>query len=258
MRRSSIFIALAIIGFISLTGAYAQSADDIIKASRERVQAETVSTRARMLIRAKDGSITERLVDQYSSKKEGRLRTVVVFQKPASVAGSRFLTIENPNGSEDRWIYLPSLGKVRRIAATEGSGSFMGTDLSYDDLSSTDRDTDADTHIKLPDGVAAGKAAWVIESTPKTPYQYSKVISYIDKSNNTPIKMELYDKKGKLLKVMEMGKYQDIQGRLTSLSYTMSNVQEQTATTVNVEIMRYDDPIPDSVFTTRYLETGRP
>ncbi|MDD3821178.1 MAG: outer membrane lipoprotein-sorting protein, partial [Spirochaetales bacterium] len=125
---------------------WGQNAEEIMKRSRNRIEAKTVSTRARMVISAKDGSSTERLVDQYSSTEKEITKTVVVFQKPASVAGTRFLTIENPGKAADQWIYLPSLGKVRRIAASEGSASFMGTDLSYDDLSSADRDPDLDSY----------------------------------------------------------------------------------------------------------------
>ena len=158
-----------VISFI-LTGAFAiaQDAASIVEQSRNRIKADTVSTRSRMIITAKNGSVTERLMDQYT-KKDGRgnNRAIIVFQEPASVRGSRFLTIENPGRSNDQWIFLPSLGRVRRIAASEGSGSFMGTDFSYDDISSADRKADLDNHRFLREESFQGKACYVIESTPK-------------------------------------------------------------------------------------------
>jgi len=182
-----------------------------------------------------------------------------VFQKPASVAGTRFLTITNPGREDDRWIYLPALGKVRRIAASEGSSSFMGTDLSYDDVSSADRSVDADTHVLLRDETLDGKDSWVIESKPKdSSYQYSKMISWIEKSTRIARKIELYDRKGELVKVLEILKAEDKQGRLTPTVTRMSTVKAKTSTTIYVEIVKYDDPIPASVFTTKFLETGRP
>jgi hypothetical protein len=57
---------------------------------------------------------------------------------------------------------------------------------------------------------------------------------------------------------MESGSPKDIQGRLTAMNTKMTNVQAGTSTSIQIEILKYDDPIPDSVFTTRYLETGRP
>ena len=238
---------------------WGQNAEEIMKRSRNRIEAKTVSTRARMVISAKDGSSTERLVDQYSSTEKEITKTVVVFQKPASVAGTRFLTIENPGKAADQWIYLPSLGKVRRIAASEGSASFMGTDLSYDDLSSADRDPDLDSYQLLREESLGGRPCWVIEDRPKSrDYQYSKMLGWIDKENYIALKMELYDKRGNLAKIMEMGEIKDIQGRLTPTLTKMSSVQAGTSTTIYTEIMKYDDPIPAGVFTERFLLTGRP
>jgi len=260
MAATAIAFASAIgVQSVSAQAAGATSAEEIIKSSRDRIKADTVSTRSRMVIVAKDGSTTERLVDQYSSDKDGPSKTVVVFQKPASVAGTRFLTIDNVGKDDDRWIFLPALGKVRRIAASEGSGSFMGTDLSYDDVSSADRAVGEDDHRLLREEALDGKDSWVIESTPKdSGYQYSKMVSWIEKSTRIALKIELYDRKGGLVKVLEILKAEDKQGRLTPTVTRMSTVKAKTSTTINVEIVKYDDPIPASVFTTKYLETGRP
>jgi outer membrane lipoprotein-sorting protein len=236
----------------------AEDADSIVRASRDRINSKTVSTRSRMVIAAKDGSTTERLLDQYSSDAASGERTLIVFQKPAGVAGTRFLTVEKEGGGDDRWIFLPSLGKVRRIAASEGSGSFMGTDLSYDDISSASRDTSADAHKILRDESLDGEACYVIESVPNdSAYQYSKMVSWIAKDTKIAKKIELYDRKGNLAKVLEILKVEDVQGRLTPMVTKMSTVSEKTSTTINVEIIKYDDKIPDGVFTTDYLATGK-
>lgn len=252
-------LTVAVALFVAAGFAWGQSAEEIVRASRDRIRANTTSTRSRMVIAAKDGSTTERLVDEYSADAKGGNRTVVVFQKPASIAGTRFLTMENPGKDSDRWIFLPSLGKVRRIAASEGSGSFMGTDLSYDDVSSLDRDVDLDVYALLREEPLDGKDCWVIESRPKDPaYQYSRMIAWIEKSTNISRKMELYGKKGDLAKVMEILETKDVQGRLTPTVTRMSTIAAKTSTTIYVELLEYDDPIPASVFTTKFLETGRP
>lgn len=238
---------------------FSQSADDIVRASRERIDAKTVSTRSRMTIYAKDGSTTERLLDQYSLDSPQGNRTVIVFQRPASVAGTRFLTVENPGKAGDRWIFLPSLGKVRRISSAESSGSFMGTDFTYDDVSLTDRDYREDSHRLLREESIEGTLCWVVESVPKgSDFQYSKSISWIDKSNNVALRVQLFDKKGELQKQLDMGRLETVQGRPTPMTMKMANLQTRTSTVVDVEIVKYDDKIPESVFTTRFLETGRP
>jgi outer membrane lipoprotein-sorting protein len=238
---------------------YAQDAESIVRSSRDRIKADTVSTRSTMIITARDGTKTERMIDQYSKDgPKGNDRTIIVFQRPASVAGTRFLTMENPGADDDRWIFLPSLGKVRRIAASEGSGSFMGTDLSYDDISSASRGADLDRHTLLREENLGGSACYVIESVPRdSSYQYSKMIQWIDKETKVAMKIELYDKKAVLVKILEILKVEDVQGRLTPMATKMSTLAAGTSTLINVDIIKYDDPIPESVFTTAYLETGR-
>jgi len=250
-----ILIALS----LTASAVFSQSAEEIVRASRERINADTVSTRSRMVITAKDGGVTERQLDQYTSKIAGSNKTVVVFQKPAPVAGTRFLTISNPGKIDDRWIFLPSLGKVRRIAAGEGSGSFMGTDMSYDDISSMDRAVSLDTYTLLKEENLDGKTCWVIEAKPKDEtYQYSRMVGWIEKTTSVSLKMELYDRKGVLVKVMEIQSLKDVQGKLTPIITKMSTVQAKTSTTIYVDIIKYNDPIPASVFTERFLLTGRP
>ncbi len=256
MKKSIVICALAALSAFSLS---AQSADDIVKSSRDRIDAKTISSRSRMTIYAKDGSTTERLLDQYSADSDTGNRTMIIFQKPASVAGTRFLTVEKKGSTDDRWIFLPSLGKVRRISSAESSGSFMGTDFSYEDVSISDRDYKEDTHVLLREEALDGVPCWVIESTPKdSGFQYSKTVSWIGKGDYVARRIDLFDKRGEAFKRLEMGDIKSVQGKLTPMSMKMSNLQEKTATAVSVEIMKYDDKIPPSVFTTRFLETGRP
>jgi len=249
------FVLFAAAGLVS-----AQDAASIVEQSRNRIKADTVSTRSRMIITAKNGAVTERVMDQYSKKDaQGNARAVIVFQDPASVRGSRFLTVENPGREKDQWIFLPSLGKIRRIAASEGSGSFMGSDFSYDDISSTDRKTDQDNHRILRTEKFNDKDCYVIESSAKDAnYQYSKMIQWIDAKNFVIYKIELYDRRGNQVKLLEIPEYREVQGRLAPYVTKMTTIADGTSTSINVVNLKYDDPIPEGVFTTRFLETGRP
>ena len=237
-----------------------ESAVTIVERSRNRIEADTVSTRFRMVITARGGAVTERLMDQYSKKdNNGNNRAVIVFQEPATVRGTRFLTIENPARANDQWIFLPSLGRVRRIAAAEGSSSFVGTDFSYDDIASVDRKANLDNHILLREERFQGRDCYVIESTPlDTNYQYSMMIQWIDKENYVSHKVELFDRRGNQIKLLEILELQEVQGRLAPMVTRMTTLAAGTSTTLNVVNLRYDDSIPESVFTTNFLETGRP
>jgi outer membrane lipoprotein-sorting protein len=253
---------LCCFGAFVLAGAvFAQDAVAIVDASRNRIDAATVLTQSKMVITAKSGSTTERVINQYSKDdKNGNSRVIIEFLSPASVKGTRFLTIAKQGGNDDQWIFLPELNRVRRIASSEGSGSFMGTDMSYNDLSAiSSRDADKDTHKLLREENYAGGDCYVIESTPKDPsFEYSKMISWIDKANQVCRKMEMYDRQGKLKKLMEVQKLEDQQGYLTPMVTKLSTVDAGTATTITVQKIQYNANIPEGAFTTRYLETGRP
>ncbi|MDR2730003.1 MAG: outer membrane lipoprotein-sorting protein [Treponema sp.] len=236
----------------------AQDALSVMNSAKNRVKMDTISSRSRMVITAKDGSTTERVIDQYSKDGPNGARTVIVFQRPANVAGTRFLTMDTASGGSDRWIFLPSLGRVRRIAASESGGSFMGTDFSYDDISSMDRDISLDTHTLLREETLNGKPCYVIQSVPKdNSYPYSKTVSWIDKASFLIYKSEMYNRRDELVKVMEMSDFKDVQGRLTPMQTKISTVTAGTSTTIYMEIIKYDDQIPEAVFTAAYLETGR-
>ena len=257
MRR----ILNVVLAFFLFGGlAHAQSALSIVEQSRNRIKADTTSTRSKMLITAKNGAVIEREIDQYSKKdRQGNNRAVIVFQNPASVKGTRFLTIQNPGKDNDQWIYLPSLNRVRRIAASEGSGSFVGTDFSYDDISSADRKADLDNHRIVREEKYQGNDCYVIESIPKDAnYQYSKMIQWIGKDNFVTYRIELYDKRGTQVKLLEILELKEVQGRLAPFVTKMTTLAAGTSTSLNVDILKYDDPIPEGVFTAGFLETGRP
>jgi outer membrane lipoprotein-sorting protein len=165
--------------------------------------------------------------------------------------------MDNAAGKSDQWIFLPALGKVRRIASSESGGSFMGTDFSYDDMSLMSRDVSEDTHSILREETLNGAACYVIQSLPKNAadFQYAKTVSWVDKSNYRMYKVELYNKCGAVEKLMELSGYKNVQGRDTATQTKVSTIAAGTSTTIYMDIIKYDDPIPE--FTTAYLETGR-
>jgi hypothetical protein len=211
-----------------------------------------------MVVRAKNGTTKEMIIDQYSKDGPNGSRTMIVFNAPASQKGTRFLSMENGAGATDQWIFLPSLGKSRRIASSESGGSFMGTDFSYDDMSLMGRDAGEDTHSLVGEEALNGTACYVIQSIPRdASYQYSKTVSWVDKGSSLIYKTELYDRRGTVVKVLEMSDYRDVQGHLTPIQTKISTTAAGTSTTIFMDRIDYEMNIPEGVFTPAYLETGR-
>jgi outer membrane lipoprotein-sorting protein len=236
----------------------AQDAEEIVRGSRERIQADSVYTRSTMVLVAKNGTPTEQEIEQFSKDGPRGNRVLIVFHRPRSVAGTRFLTMENPGREDDRWIFQPARGRVQRVPAADGSKSFVGTDFSNDDISSTDRDAGLDSHSLLREEDLGGNPCYVIQSVPKdSSYQYSKMIQWIDRNTRVCHKIELYDKRNVLVKTLEILKLEDKDGRLSPMQTRMTNHAAGTYTQINVDSIRYNAPIPEGFFTQEYLATGR-
>ncbi|MDR3301609.1 MAG: outer membrane lipoprotein-sorting protein [Spirochaetaceae bacterium] len=256
MKRFTLFVLSAALCAGSV---FAQDTVGVMQKVKDRNQVQTLSSRSRMVSTAKKGSTTERTMDQYAKDDaNGNSRAVMVFQSPATVKGTRFLTMDNAAGKSDQWIFLPSLGKVRRIASSESGGSFMGSDFSYDDMTMMDREVALDTHTILREETLDGAACYVMQSVPKDgSFQYLKIITWVDKSNYRVYKRELFNKRGAVEKTIEMSGYKDVQGHDAATQTKISTLSAGTSTTIYMDIIKYDEPIPEGVFTTVYIETGR-
>ena len=113
------------------------------------------------------------------------------FREPGDVRGMALLVNKYPERDDDRWIFIPALGAVRRIAASDSRSSFVGSDFTYEDVSG--RDLSADTHTLLREEKVGDKMCYVIQSVPKGRAEYTKKLAWIDKNTFLPIREEYYD-----------------------------------------------------------------
>lgn len=154
--------------------------------------------------------------DEVKRKMEGRVKernkkgkgdlSLFVFSWPADVKGTKMLTSINKESSDDQWLYLPSLKRVKRINSSNKKGSFMGSEFSYEDLAA--QEVEKFTYKHLKEGVLNKRPVHIIERFPKEKKSgYSKQIVYLDKTYNHPLKIEYFDKKSELLKTSEFSKF---------------------------------------------------
>ncbi|MDC7219065.1 MAG: outer membrane lipoprotein-sorting protein [Spirochaetales bacterium] len=203
------------------------------------------------------GDVDSRMVEEWTTEEGDLASTIMVFRSPASVANTRFLQKENDGRDDDKWIYLPALKRVRRIASSDGDKSFMGTDMTYDDMET--REVEQDNHELLGEETVGSWNCYKVKVTAKDPAdsQYSYKIAWYDKESWYPVKVEMYDKNQALLKVMSVEDLKTVDGYLTPMSVYMENVQENHATRVTMMKIVYDEPVNDRLFTTTFLEQGR-
>lgn len=232
-----------------------QNADDVKKPSFTRAQ-------VKMVLIEKSGAKEERIIDEWG-KNEGGLSTVVMqFNTPASVKGTRFSQKENASGPDTKFIFLPDVGTVRPVAASQGSSSFMGSDATYDDMST--RAVDADTHELLAEKEAKNGFANCakVKSTPKDlkEAQYAYRISWVDKDTWVPVYVEMYSKKtGKICKVLEVKSLKVIKGYPTPLVNEMTNLEtgHKTQLLMTEDRLKFDEPINPAYFSKGFLQNGK-
>ncbi len=146
------------------------------------------------------GDRTERKMSNQILEKEGEGDlSRIEFKYPPDVSGTRMLTISHKRDDDDQWLFLPAIKRVKRISSRNKSGSFMGSEFSYEDLGS--QEPEKFKHKWLSDEVFEGRDCWKIERIPNDKRSgYSKQVLWIDKGYMNAVKIEYFDRKGELLK----------------------------------------------------------
>ncbi len=237
----------------------AESGEEIMQEVMDTQQAESSAMDIRMVLADPDGDESIRRFQTLVVEENGLRKTITVFLEPASVKNTRFLTIENESRADDQWIYLPALRKAKRIAASERSGSFMGSDFSYSDMSLLNAAVTEASHTLLREEAFNGFECYVVESIPteQSGSEYGKHISWVDKATWLTPKVELYGQDQRLQKMLETREFDEVQGYRIAREMTMTTVASGHKTILEVVQVKYDIPIDPGYFTTTFLESGR-
>ncbi len=173
----------------------------------------------------------------------------VYFLEPPDVEGMVYMVWKHLGRDDDRWLYLPALDLVRRIAATDKRSSFVGSDFVYEDISGRTRDQDTHELVEEKDDV------YVIKCVPKRPetVEFAYYIVQIRKDNFVPVKFEYYDGTGKLFRTIEVLEIKDIQGYPTVTKARATNLETGGHTDLDYKSVEYNLGIPENIFTERYL-----
>lgn len=257
MNLKKTLAAMAAIATVTAGAAFAQTADEIVQKSHDVKEPAFTHSAVQMDLIEANGTTESRMVEEWGRSANGLKSVVMVFHSPATVKDTRFLQVENAGRDADKWIYLPALRTTRRVASSEGSKSFMGTDATYDDMG--DREVAQDTHELAGEETVGQYSCWKIKSSAKDPAdsQYAYRISWIDKASYVPVKVEMYDKKGALLKVLTVDKLEQTNGYWIPMIDNLKNVQTGHSTKLSITKIEIDKPLSDKLFTSNFLNTGR-
>ena len=166
-------------------------------------------------------------------------RSIMVFDKPRDIAGTALLIHSNVLEPDDQWIFLPVLKRVKRIASRNKSGSFMGSEFSYEDMMSSE--VSRYSYKWLRDEACGDLTCHVFERYPLYEFSgYTKQVVWADANDYQPRKVEFYDRKDALLKTMEFKDYTQHLGEFWR-AQVMDMVNHQTgkSTTLTVSDLAF-------------------
>jgi len=184
-----------------------------------------------------------------SDKATGKQKMYVYFRRPADVNKMVFLVWKEPIGDDDRWLYLPALDLVKRIAASDKRTSFVGSHFFYEDVSGRSPELDHHELVKTSD------TYYVIRNTPKDPssVEFDHYDMWIHRTSFVPIRTEYFDSAGERTRLYEVLEVKKIDGYATIIRSRMSDLRSGGNTLLEYDSVAYNQDLPEEVFSERYL-----
>jgi hypothetical protein len=220
----------------------------------QRERGDDVSVHMGMTLIDKQGRERHRKLFIIRKDFDGKDKLLLKFSYPHDIKGTSFLVWEHKGRDNERFLYLPALGRIRRIATREKNENFAGTDFSYEDISG--QKLEDYTYKLLKENILhREKTCYLLESYPKEKdSKYPKIRSWVRKDNFVTIKGVYYNKKGEVEKTYMVAKLEKIDGIWTVLEHSMENHKTEHKTLIKVKDVLYDKGILDRRFGRRALK----
>jgi outer membrane lipoprotein-sorting protein len=257
------FMLTALTVISTVTTAASITAQEIVAQVDALEQANTSESTMQMILVDKKGSQRSRTMSSQNKMFGDDEYKLLFFTAPANVKGTGFLTYDYVGEKEDdQWLYLPALGKAKRIAAADKSGSFMGSDFTYADM--TQRNIEDYSYKLLQEKSVAGTDTWVIETTPKSQQVidatgYLKSYMFV-RQDNFVVVQAIHMMPDNYRKYMSVKQLEQIDGIWVSTEIEMKTTQgtvRQHSTLLKFSNITNNQPIDDQIFSLRELVKGR-
>ena len=267
----SLMPALAVAVILAAGGAPALAAKDdplareIMQKVNDRDDGDNQTSEMEMILIDRRGNKRVRRIKSFRKDRGKDSLTLMFFLSPADVKNTGFLTFDYdaPGKDDDQWLYLPALGKTKRIASSDKSGAFMGSDFNYSDLTEPDLE-DYDYTLLRQSEKVKGVDTWRIQATPRRPEVaedtgYSKSVLWVRKDNYMVIRSVRWVHKSPRRKFFQVKKLERIDGIWVATE--MQTVTKQGKRKVHTTVLRFlnvkfNQNLTERMFTTRRLEKG--
>jgi len=249
-----IFTIISVLVMFGLSTAHAADVMDIVKKAVHASYYAGEDGRATVRMQIIDRQGRERIRELTMLRKnldaqDGPQKYYVYFKKPADVKKMVFMAWKNIDREDDRWLYLPALDLVKRIAASDERTSFVGSHFFYEDVSG--RGIHEDKHELVEE---TGEH-YVVKSTPKKPeaVEFAYFKNWVDKTTFLPMKAEYYKGNDTVYRSYTVLKVEVIDGYPTSVHSEMRDHIGGGKTVLNYSKVKYDIGLPENIFSERFL-----
>jgi len=249
---------------LTLSSLFALTGEEIAQKVHDRDDGDNSTSKMTMTLTDKNGKKRVRNLKTFTKDKGEDKLKLMFFLTPADVKNTAFLTYDYDDSAkdDDQWLYLPELQKVKRIASSDKSSSFMGSDFTYSDM--TSRNVEDYTYKIMKEKKVGGHMTWQMLVTPKSQETvketgYTKSIVFIRQDNFVIVQALNYIKAGKKLKYMQVKGLKLIDGIWTATKMQMITKKGKKTlhkTVFEFSDIKYNQDLEESLFTTRTLERG--
>jgi hypothetical protein len=259
--RALLLVCLALVAVQPPRSAGAPSAEQIARSVEDRDTGRDSRAELRMKLFDRRGRARDRALTLLTLRRAEGDRSLIRFTYPNDIRGTGFLVWEHPKGDDERFLYLPSLGRVRRIAGSEAQESFVGSDFSYEDIGG--REFDDYTYALLEENAAwtppggQPRPAYRLESKRKdASVAFPRVVSLVLKDSYVVVQADVYNRRNEKQKVYTVGRLEQVQGIWTVFTSVMTNDLDRTRTELAVDTIAYNTGLTESAFSRRELESA--
>jgi hypothetical protein len=267
MRRTHLALFIPLILAVALirpaAAQDALSAEEIMRRVDARDDGDRSVRDVEMILIDKNDNRRIRRIRSFSRDEGEDVHTIMFFLEPADVEDTAFLSYDyDAAKDDDQWLYLPALRKVKRIASSDKSGSFMGSDFSYADL--TTREVENYDWTLMKETEVRGNPVWQIQGVPRTRDEidetgYVKSVVFVRMDNYVVVRAVNWLEKGGRLKYMDVKKLEQIDGIWVATEIHMTTKKgkaTQHRTILRMYDVRFDQDLGPDFFSTRQLEKG--
>ncbi|OUR96036.1 outer membrane lipoprotein-sorting protein [Flavobacteriales bacterium 33_180_T64] len=239
-------IALSIIGIANAQTPEARGLEIAKAAEKADLGFNSSTVELKMTLKNKNGQTSERsLTTKTLELTEDGDKSLIVFNSPKDVKGTSTLTFTHKVGSDDQWLYLPSIKRVKRISSNNKSGPFVGSEFAYEDLSSQEVEKYTYKFLEEKNGIL------IVEQDPVDPKSgYTRRLVSYNKAKGYRIeKVEFYDRKNALLKTLTYSEYQLYKNKFWRAGiFNMVNHQSNKETLLKFSDYNFENNLTEDDF----------